>query len=116
MPQQEKYLELEFDGGHLEVLKSYDPRFARDAFELMDDAARQFLSRSLDLQSKYDPTDIPSTDDPDALWQEIEEGARESWDTFSYFIVCEHRGERSIPKFVSSDWPTAEAFAKSHLP
>jgi hypothetical protein len=50
------------------------------------------------------------------LWQAIAEGAREDWNSFSYFVVQE-KGEHSPHYlFVSSDWPSAELYAKRQLP
>ena len=49
----------------------------------------------------------------DTIWQEVEEGSREDWNAFSYFVVTESSTHRTAPVFVCSDWPTAEAFAKT---
>jgi hypothetical protein len=60
----------------------------------------------------------PSQEDPDfaeTLWLEVEDGAREDWNTFSYFVVMEQAGSGSTPIYVSADWPSAEAFAKSRI-
>jgi hypothetical protein len=111
MPQQETFFEQEVGSKRFQVLKSYDASFAREAFERMDEDALRFLSRSLDVQGL-------SEDDPDfadALWVEVEGGAREDWNTFSYFVVIEQEGSGSTPLFVSADWPSAEAFAKSRV-
>lgn len=51
----------------------------------------------------------------DALWDEVQEGAREDWNTLSYFVVTEQVGGKTSALFVSADWPSAEAFAKEQL-
>jgi hypothetical protein len=115
MPQQETYFEQQVGDKHIIVLKSYDGVFAREAFDRMGDEALQFLSSSLEHNEKYDAAEVPSPEDPefaDALWQEVEDGAREDWNTFSYFIVSEEIAGRTVPLYVSSDWPSAEVFAK----
>lgn len=37
----------------------------------------------------------------------------EEWNAFSYSVVTQSRPGGITPLFVSSDWPTAEAFAQS---
>jgi hypothetical protein len=49
------------------------------------------------------------------LWSEIEDGAREDWRTFSYFVVVEQKKQHSEPLFVAADWPSAERFAMSQI-
>jgi hypothetical protein len=118
MPQDEIYLAKSFGDKQIEVVKSYDATFARDAFDQMDEEALEFLGRSIDLGARYDPLDTPSPNTPeyaDALWQEVEEGAREDWNHFSYFIVLELRASQKLPRYVSADWPSAEAFAHRSL-
>jgi hypothetical protein len=51
----------------------------------------------------------------DALWDELQESAREDWNTFSYFIVSEEAAGRSVPLYVSAEWPSAEAFANKYI-
>jgi hypothetical protein len=111
MPQQETFFEQEVGSKRVKVLKSYDTSFAREAFDQMNEEALRFLTRSLDGPG-------PSEDDPDfaeALWLEVEGGAREDWNTFSYFVVVELEGSGSTPVYVSADWPSAEEFAKSRI-
>ncbi len=113
MPRQETFLEREVNGCQLQVVKSYDSVFARDAFDQMEPTALDFLKHRLNLETKYDTAELPSSNDPDyadALWEEIEEGAREDWNTFSYFVALSASKETSHPLFVSPDWPSAEAF------
>jgi hypothetical protein len=117
VPQQETFFEQTTGDTHVQVLKSYDAAYAREAFSLMDAEALTFLSHSLKAQG-IDSTDLPSPEDSrfaDSLWQEVEHGAREDWNSFSYFIVTENRGTETVPRFVSPDWPSAEAFAKTLL-
>jgi len=49
------------------------------------------------------------------LWQAIEEGAREEWNSFSYFVVQEKENDSPQYVFVSSGWPSAELYAKRQL-
>jgi hypothetical protein len=72
----------------------------------MGTEALKFLEGSLDLAGESDP---------EALWEGIEDGAREDWNAFSYFIVSETVLGPTAPVFVSADWPSAEAFAKQRL-
>jgi len=80
----------------------------------MQPGALVFLASSLKLESKYEPTDIPAVNQDEyteMLWEELQDGAREDWNAFSYFVVLETQASgRPIPVFVSTDWPTAEAF------
>jgi len=113
MPRQETFLEREVNGHQLQVVKSYDSVFAREVFDQMEPTALDFLKHRLDLKTKYDPAELPSSSDSDyagALWEEIEEGSREDWNTFSYFVVLSASKGTSQPLFVSPDWPSAEAF------
>ena len=105
------FFEHEAGNKRVQVLKIYDATFAREAFGQMNEDALRFLSHSLDVQetSEVDPGFA------EALWLEVEEGAREDWNTFSYFVVVEQEGSGSMPIYVSADWPSAEAFAKSRI-
>lgn len=121
MPQQETFFEQSAGNRHIEVLKSYDEAYAREAFQGMDAAALQRLWTSLKPEETYDPTNLPSLSDSagDAeafLWDELLEQAREDGPLLSFFIVNETVDRHSESLFVSPDWPTAEAFAKSRLP
>ena len=114
MPQQETFFDKERNGRSVQVIKSYDAGFAKEAFRAMDDSALDFLGKSFNLEAKYEASGLPLTSDPDYadfLWDEMEEEAREDWKTFSYFVVLSDRS----PLFVSPDWPTAEAFAQNTL-
>ncbi|MDW5266669.1 MULTISPECIES: hypothetical protein [Acidobacteriaceae] len=109
MPSQEIFLKLESDGKHIEVVKTYDSAFAKEAFAEMNDDAKAFLGKSLIEDGVLEASELPFSDDD--LWQGVEEGAREDWNSFSYFVVREEGSERR-DLFVSSNWPVAERFAK----
>jgi hypothetical protein len=84
----------------------------------MDSTARTELIKALHLEDEYDPDDLASLDltsDDDALWEEMVNQAREDERLFSFFVVTEAIGPRSDSLFVSPDWPSAEAFAKSRI-
>jgi hypothetical protein len=108
MPQQETFFEEQVQGKLVVVLKSYDKAFAREAFEQMKPDALQFLGKALGMEESAADT----TEDMESIWSEVEDGARESWNSFSYFVVSEKGTGLAIPLFVSSDWPSAEAYAK----
>ena len=117
MPEQTTFFEEIIGGTRVEVLKSYDEVFAREAFEQLHDDALAFLARSL---SFLDSNDVngPNPGDPDysdLIWDELKDGAREDWNSFSYFIVAEESAGHTSSLFVSADWPTAEAFAKRRI-
>lgn len=112
MAHQEIFLDERIGTERIQVLKSYDVAFAREAFDAMDEDALRFLSLRLDVE------DLPAPQSPDfadSIWQEVEDAAREDWNTFSYFVVIEHGADGTTPLFVSADWPSAEAFAKTLL-
>jgi hypothetical protein len=50
------------------------------------------------------------------LWEELLEAAREDGSLLSFFVVNEATGSRSESLYVSPDWPSAEAFARSRIP
>jgi hypothetical protein len=118
MREQSIFFEHQIGDKRIVVLKSYDARLAREAFDEMAPEALKALGASLELESKFDVADIPSPSDDqfaEFLWEAVEDGAREDWDSFSYFIVNEECSGRTSSLFVSSDWPSAEAFAKKSL-
>lgn len=114
MPSQETFFSEISNGREVEVVKTYDPQFAREVFDQMTDDAKTALKQSLISHGTLDPSDSPDLDN-DGLWQGIEDGSREDWNTFSYFVVAERRDSKSLSLFVCADWPTAEAFAKLQL-
>jgi hypothetical protein len=119
MPQQELFFEHVAAGRKVEVLKTYDEQFAREVFNNMDDEAHAHLWSSLRPEQVYDPAGLPSPSEPEDyeafLWDELVEQAREDWKTFSYFVVNETVNGRPESLYVSADWPSAEAFAKSRI-
>jgi len=121
MPQQEVFFEHPTGNRRIQVLKTYDPRYAREVFDEMDDSAQALLWNSLNIEQTYDPADLPSPDDPsrvDFLWEELMDSAREDVrldpGLRSFFVVNEIHSTRPQSLFVSADWPTAESFAR-HL-
>ena len=78
----------------------------------MDSAALAYLRGSLRVETLNDVADS-ETESIESIWEEVGEGSRESWNSFSYFIVAEKSTGASRNLFVSADWPTAEAFAKT---
>jgi hypothetical protein len=117
MPGQTTFFDEIIGGTRIEVLKSYDEAFAHEAFEQMDDDALAFLARSLSIGDSDEVTG-PNPEAPDysdVIWEELKDGAREDWNSFSYFIVTEESAGRTSSLFVSADWPTAQAFAKRRI-
>ncbi|HMH16189.1 MAG TPA: hypothetical protein VK578_24040 [Edaphobacter sp.] len=118
MPKQEVFFEQQAGERRVEVLKTYDRGYAREAFDNMDEAAQLHLRNSLAIEETYDPADVPPVDDPgnaDFLWDEVLDSARESGNLLSFFVVNEDKGDSSESLYVSPDWPSAEAFAKQRI-
>lgn len=122
MPQQEVFLREQSAGRIVEVLKTYDPAYAREVFDEMDEKAQSVLWNSLEIERNYDPADLPSPSDPtrsDFLWEELLESAREdirlSPNLRSFFVVNEIHEAKPQSLYISSDWPSAERFAKMRL-
>jgi hypothetical protein len=121
MPQQELFFEQIAGDRRIEVVKTYDQHFAREAFGNMDKPALRTLWNALKPEDIYDPVNLPSLDDPNDvsgeaeafLWDELLDQARERDNLFSFFVVNEVRSGRSENLYVSPDWPSAEAFAKN---
>ena len=118
MPKQETFFEQKAGDRRVEVLKTYDRNYAREVFSKMDEAAQTYLWSSLGISETYDATDVPPREDPgseDFLWEELLEAAREDGNLLSFFVVNEAEGSSSKSLYVSPDWPSAEAFAKSRI-
>lgn len=118
MREQSTFFDQQIGDRRIIVVKTYDAKLARAAFDQMTQEGLDALAASLELGSKFDVADIPSSNDQafaDFLWEAIEDGAREDWDAFSYFIVKEEGADQSVALFVSPDWPSAEAFVKNTL-
>jgi hypothetical protein len=122
VPQQEVFLHEKAGERVVVVLKTYDPSYAREVFDEMDDDAQVILWNSLDIEQSYDIDDLPAPTDParaDFLWDELMDSAREdvrqSPNLRSFFVVNEVRGATAQSLYVSADWPSAESFAKNLL-
>ena len=120
MPKQETFFEQQNGETKIEVLKSYDSEYAREAFRSMDAEALKRLWTVLEVEKTYDAADLPALGQPngageDFLWEELLESAREYGSEVSFFIVSETRNKRSESVWVSPDWPSAENFVKSRL-
>jgi hypothetical protein len=123
MPKQESFFAESSGGTTIEVLKSYDSSYAREAFKSMDEEALRRLWGVLKPEEIYDPAGIPRLGDPTDvngeaeafLWDELREQAREDGQMLSFFIVNRITGGRSESLYVSPDWPSAETFAKEQL-
>jgi hypothetical protein len=118
MPQQVVFFEQSSGERRVEVLKTYDRRFAREAFEKMDEPAQTHLWKSLGIEENYEAADIPpvhTQGGDDFLWDELLDAAREDGNLLSFFVVTEAKGAASQSLYVAPDWPSAEAFAKRRL-
>ena len=118
MPQQEVFFDQMTGERRIEVLKTYDRSYAREAFGTMDEAAQRYLWNSLGIDDNYDPAETPPRHEPDGedfLWEELLEAAREDGSLLSFFVVKEATGSMSKSLYVSPDWPSAEAFAKNRI-
>lgn len=118
MPKQQVFFEQQVGERRIEVLKSYDQVYAHEAFRNMDNHALQLLWNALKPEEIYDPGGLPSLNDTegdseDFLWDELLEQAREDGSVLSFFVVNDTNARGSESLFVSPDWPSAEAFAKS---
>lgn len=111
MPEQTVFFDERTDSRRVQVLKVYDTNFARSCFVEMDENALAFLSRSLDLESKYEMNELSRG----LEWEDVEDDAREDGNVLSFFVVIEENEKGSRPLYVSPDWPSAEAFAKKRL-
>lgn len=111
MPQQSIYFDERTESKRVQVLKVYDAAYARSCFDEMDEDALAFLSKSLDLPSKYELTETGS----EVAWEDVAEEAREDGNQLSFFVVVEERDNQPEPIYVSPDWPSAETFANTRL-
>ena len=118
MPQQEVFYEQSLGDRRIQVLKTYDQSYARDAFDNMDETARRRLWNSLELHENYEPADLPqiqTQDGADFMWDELLEAAHEDGNVLSFFVVNESGSGLTKSLYVSPDWPSAEGFAMSRL-
>ena len=109
MPQQETFLDQPTPLGRVEVLKTYDRSYAREAFAAMDDTAMHFLWKNLEIEEDF------SVEADDLLWEELVEQSREDQSSFSFFVVNEVSEGVARSLYVSPDWPSAENFVKKRI-
>jgi len=113
MPRQKKALTSAVAGRKVEIIKTYDQKYAHEVFSLMNDAALDHLAISMKLSADFEESDTPPRSDEeytDFLWGEMLDAAREDWNLFSFFVVKESDSANARELFVSPDWPTAEAY------
>jgi hypothetical protein len=122
MPSQEIFLKESVGRLTVEVIKTYDPVYAREVFERMEPDAMEALAVALELSKKFEPEDIPSRDTSeyeDFLWEQLSEDSledvREYPQKYSFFVVSASHNGKSQDRYVSSDWPSAEGYARSVL-
>ena len=122
MPKQEIFLRESIGPVTVEVIKTYDPAYARDIFNAMKRGAKASLLEALEVNKNYPPEDIPSSEGPgfdDFLWDELSESAledvREYPRKYSFFIVSVSKNGNAEELFLSPDWPSAEVFARAQL-
>jgi hypothetical protein len=116
MQLQETYLEKPVNGGRALVIKSYDEKLAREAFESIGDDTLGLIATALKLIDLFEAGDIPDAQSPeyrDFLWETLSDEAREDGHTKSFFVVIrEITGQLPAALYVSADWPSAEVFAR----
>jgi hypothetical protein len=122
MPRQETFLKESAGPVTVEVIKIYDAAYAREVFNGMGQDAMEALAQALEVSQKFEPRDIPAPggiEYDDFLWEELREDSledpRESPRQCSFFVVSVSRNGKSQDRYVSSDWPSAEKYAKSAL-
>jgi hypothetical protein len=122
MPKQETFLRENVNGTTIEVLKTYDPGYAREVFGNVDDEAKESLAAALEIEKNHDPEDVPNPNGPDYedfLWDELSEASledvRQSPRVYSFFVVTETKAGKPEDVYVSADWPSAQEFAKRRL-
>jgi hypothetical protein len=88
----------------------------------LEQDAKEALSQALELNQKYEPKDIPSSagiEYDDFLWEELSEDSledvRQYPKQYSFFVVSVSRDGKSQDRYVSTDWPSAQKYAKSAL-
>ena len=118
MLQQEVFFEQRSGSARVDVLKTYDQKFAHEAFSNLDEAAQAHLWTALRLEEIYEPADLPARDSADVqdfLWEELLSAARESGNLLSFFVVNSDTGGSKASIYVCPDWPSAQAFALEQL-
>jgi hypothetical protein len=119
LPKQETFFELSAENRRVEVIKTYDCAYALEVFRTMGRDAISALAAALDINSNYDPADMPDpngSEYDDFLWNELREAGIEDVridpNLRSFFVVSLNSNGKSEDLYVSADWPSAEAFAK----
>ncbi|RRA49304.1 hypothetical protein [Acidipila sp. EB88] len=127
MPKQDIFFEETVAGTRIEVLKSYDEAYAREAFDNMNEEAREHLWAALRPEETYDSAGLPKLNDSEDvndeagafLWDELVDQALEDPRAVprvsSFFIVNETADSHTASLYVSPDWPSAERYAKERL-
>lgn len=111
MPQQAVFFDECAGAKHIQVLKVYDPAYARSCFDEMIEDALAFLQKALDLENKYEPAESPAS----LQWEDVEDEAREGGNVLSFFVVVEEIQGDSKAVYVSPDWPSAGQFARQRI-
>jgi len=116
MPEQSEFLRQQVGETTVVVLKTYDRAFAREALEQLDQDALRLIRKRISVCVGDEGCAAPEGDhEAETIWLELQDEAREDWNQFSYFVVREDSLNESKYLYVSADWPSAEAFAKSHI-
>jgi hypothetical protein len=117
MPQQEVFFAQKIGERSVEVLRTYDAAFAREAFGNMDANARALLWKSLriDDHEQGDSPLIESGGGDDLLWDALLEDSREDGNLLSFFVVTEAKGKTQKSLYASSDRPSAKTYAQNLL-
>ena len=120
MPTQEIFLDHQIGDRRVQIIKTYDRSYAREVFGSIDGAAMKSLAAALEIEKSYEADDIPAPDGPDFedfLWEELSdaslEDVRQSPRLYSFFVVTETKAGKPKEVYISADWPSAEAVAKS---
>ncbi len=59
MPLQQTLLDEQIGDKRIEVVKTYDTRQAREAFDEMDEASHAFLWNALNIAASYEQSELP---------------------------------------------------------
>src|SRR4051794_14828305 len=92
MPAQETFLDQRIGDKRIEVIKIYDTRQAREAFDEMDEASHAFLWNALDIAASYEESELPEmniAERADFLWEELLQESREDGNVLSFFVIFE---------------------------
>jgi hypothetical protein len=114
MPAQRTFFTQRNGNQKFKIIKTYDTSLAREAFAEMDLAALDHLANSLELEKRYELSDIPirPAEALDFLWDEVCESAREDGQKCSFFVVTRAPKLEQSFLYVSGDWPSAENFVR----